>query len=372
MSKVLAFDELLAVVGDLHFGIAPSNVTKFETLFESQKRFFTDCLIPTLIARGINQILFTGDLFDQRRRTDIRVLQFVEGLFENELKNFTCFVLQGNHDTYLKDDLTITSLSLIWSKPNVRAITKITPVKTDTGNVLLVPWLTSSLETKFIENVDKIKGKYRYAFGHFETFGFPYEAGAVSTHGLEPTMLYDTFENTISGHFHTASEKKSGNSTIHYVGTPCQMSFGDVGEEKGFWIYNLKTSGKEFIKNEVSAEFIKLRNIDELAQYDTLENKFVEFYYSAKLKSEEIFLIEKEVTSKNPISYKLIVNDINNISDLINSSDDVKVQNFEAMASAINSDDIVSMTKVFLLSEPYDDEDMVLDLILDLKIKKHG
>jgi len=362
----------VAVVGDLHLGIAPSNISKFETLFESQKRFFSECLIPTLKTRGITTIFFTGDLFDQRRRADIKILQYAEGLFENELKDFTCYVLQGNHDTYLKDDLSITSLSLIWSKPNVKAITKITPLKTDNGNILLVPWLTSTLETSFIENVEKIKGKYRYAFGHFETFGFPYEAGAISTHGLEPSMLFDAFENTISGHFHTASERRSGNSVIHYVGTPCQMSFGDVGEEKGFWIYDFKTANKEFIKNEVSAEFIKLRSIEELSQYETLENKFVEFYYSAKLKSEELFLIEKEVTSKNPISYKLIVNDINNISDLINSSDDAKVQNFEAMASAINSDDIVSMTRVFLLSEPYDDEEMVLDLISELKIKKHG
>jgi DNA repair exonuclease SbcCD nuclease subunit len=362
----------VAVVGDLHLGIAPNNSLKFEVLLESQISFFRECLIPELRARGIKTVIFTGDLYDQRRRVDSKITQFVEGLFEKELAEFECIVLQGNHDTYYKDDLAVTSLSNIWSKSNVQAITKITP-KTILGKrFLFVPWLTTALEQSFIENVSKVSGKFDYLVGHFETLGFQYEAGNISTIGLDPELFYTNFKNTLSGHFHTQSYKEVNGNSIHYVGTPFQLTFGDIGETKGFIVLDIETNKREFIENTVSSKFVRFSGRAELSKYETFKRCFVELEYPEGTSDEELFIIEKEVLAKEPISYKAYLKVAKNIEDVISDKTPEEVKVFEDMSVAINSENMESMTKVFLEAQPYEDPEMVLELIVDIRAKITG
>jgi DNA repair exonuclease SbcCD nuclease subunit len=359
----------LAVVGDLHLGHSPSNLARFDNIFESQQRFFKDCLIPELKKQGITDILFTGDVFDQRRRIDVKIMQYVEGLFENDLKDFNCIVLEGNHDAYLKDDLSITSLSLIWNKKNVKVINKFTPMTFGKKKTLIVPWLTSALEKQFLDNLGKIKLKYDYVFGHFEICGFVYEAGVVAVNGLNPIDLFDNFKNTISGHFHTRSEKESDGHSINYVGTPYQLTFGDIGEEKGFWIFDMDTDEKTFIKNNVSNEFIKLRSLEEIKEYDSFEKYFVEFIYNSKMSREEIFLIEKEISNRNPILLKTQFAE----EETIEIAEEQKEErNIEEMSDAVISDDMSQISRVFLKAFPHDEENLIIELINSLKTKIHG
>lgn len=359
----------LAVVGDLHLGHSPSNLARFESIFESQKRFFTECLIPELKNQGISDILFTGDVFDQRRKIDVKIMQYVEDLFENELKDFNCIVLEGNHDAYLKDDLSITSLALIKNKKNVTIINKFTPMSFGNKKTLIVPWLTTELEKKFTENLPKIKMKYDYVFGHFEICGFVYEAGVVAVNGLNPVDFFDNFKNTVSGHFHTHSEKKAGESSIHYVGTPYQLTFGDIGEEKGFWIFDMDKDERKFVKNNVSNEFIKLRSLEEIKEYDSFEKYFVEFIYNNKMTREEVFLIEKEISQRNPILLKTQFAE----EETVEIAEEQKEErNVEEMSDAVISDDMTQISRVFLKAYPHEQEDLIIDLINSLKTKIHG
>lgn len=362
----------IAVVGDLHLGVAPNNSLKFDIIFESQKKFFMECLIPELRSRGVDTIIFTGDLYDQRRRVDTQITQFIEGLFEKELADFKCIVIQGNHDTYFKDDLTVTSLSTIWSKKNVTAITKITPMTIHGKKFLLVPWLTTALESSFVSNAEKAKGKFEYLVGHFETVGFQYEAGSVSTLGLDPEVLYNNFKHTISGHFHTQTYKEVNGHSIHYVGTPFQLTFGDVGEVKGFTIVDLETNGREFIENTFSSRFIREYSRADLAKYDTFENCFVELKYPQGTTDEELFIIEKEVNAKNPITYKAYLNVGDTIEDMISERTEEEIKAFEDMTVAIHSENMISMTKVFMEAKPYEDPEMVIELIEDMRAKISG
>ncbi|MFA5403685.1 MAG: metallophosphoesterase [Ignavibacteria bacterium] len=362
----------IAIVGDFHLGIAPNNSLKFEVLFESQKRFFTETLIPVLTERGIDTIIFTGDLYDQRRRIDSKIAQFVEGLFQNELKNFKCIVLQGNHDTYYKDDLTITSLSNIWSKPNVTAITKITPMEIKGVKFLLVPWLTSTMSQSFEENVNKVSGKFKYVVGHFETVGFPFEAGSICTNGMNPDILFNNFENTISGHFHTQSYRELNGHSIHYVGTPFQLTFADATEKKGFHILDVVTNEREFIENTSSSRFVKLKSRSDIEKYPTLQNCFVELEYIDGTTEDELYIIEKEVLSKNPVSYKAYLKVIDSVDEINSDKTPEEVKIFEDMSVAIYSENMVSMTRVFLEANPYDDEEMVLEVIEEIRASISG
>lgn len=362
----------VAIVGDLHLGVSPNNSLKFEVIFESQKSFFRECLIPELKSRGIKKIIFTGDLYDQRRRVDSQITQYVEELFEKELKEFECIIIQGNHDTYYKDELTITSLSNIWSKSNVTVITKITPKEIYNKKFLFVPWLTSELETLFVENASKASGKFEYVIGHFETVGFQYEAGNISVSGLDPEIFYKNFKNTISGHFHTQSYKEVNGNSIHYVGTPFQLTFGDTGETKGFTILDVDTNKREFIENTSSSKFIRIKGRAELSKYETLKNCFVELKYPEGTTDDELFIIEKEAMAKEPITYKAYLMVADKLEDLISDKSEEEIKVFEDMSTAINSENMIEMTKVFLQAQKYDDPEMVLELILDIRAKITG
>ena len=356
----------VAIIGDLHLGVAPTNLVKFDSIFESQKRFLEELLIPELKKRKIDTIIFTGDIFDQRKRIDVKIMQYVEDFFERISKKFTIYVIQGNHDTYLKDDLSITSLSLIKNKNNITVINKIQTIDINGEKILMVPWLTTALEENFIKNIEKIKGKFEYVIGHFEICGFVYEAGTVSITGLNPIDFFNTFKNTLSGHYHTNSEKQSGDSKIHYVGTPYQLTFGEVGEEKGFYIYDFETNESEYIKNELSSKFIKLKSLDDIKKYDSFDNYFIEFEYNDKMSREEVFLIEKEISSKNPIMLRTHVKEVNDIIEVD------KIDNSENMSEAIISDDMIQISKVFLEAYPFNNSDMVIDIITELKSKISG
>lgn len=362
----------IAVVGDFHLGVSPNNSLKFETLFESQRKFFTECLIPELISREIDTILFTGDLYDQRRRIDSKIAQYVEGLFQNDLKDFKCIVLQGNHDTYYKDDLSVTSLSNIWSKPNVTAVTSIRPIELFGVKCLLVPWLTTAMRQTFEDNADKVNGRFQYVFGHFEAVGFPFEAGSICTEGMNPEILYKNFKHTISGHFHTQSYKEINGHTIHYVGTPFQLTFADASEAKGFHIIDLHTNERIFVENKSSSRFFKFNNRDELSNMESLENYFVEFEYKEGIKEDELFVIEKEVLSKKPISYRAYQKVVDSVDDVNSDKSPEEVKIFEDMSVAIHSENMISMTRVFLEANPYDDPEMVIEVIEEIRASISG
>lgn len=361
----------VAIVGDLHLGVSPNSATKFDTMLASQIRFLEDQLIPELIRRGISELILTGDVFDQRRKTDVLISQYVEGYFEKKLAGFKVIVIQGNHDTYYKEDLSVTSLSVIWSKKNVKVINAITPMTFGDKKVLMVPWLTVKSEPVFTGNLDKIKGKYDYCIGHFEICGFEYEAGTVSINGMNPIDFFDTFKHTLSGHYHTASEKESGGSIIQYVGTPYQLTFADCGVKKGFWIYDFDTGEREFIENTTSNKFIRINSIEELNSYDTFENCYVNLIYNETMTREELFLLEKLISDKKPLILKSSVRAITNIDELLN--DDVECEElFEDFSNAISGEDMIEITRVYMKAEPFNDSDLVIELMNEIKSKKFG
>lgn len=362
----------IAVVGDFHLGIAPNNQLKFEVLFESQSRFFTDCLLPKLASEGIDTIIFTGDLYDQRRRPDSKVSQYVEWLFQVLLKDYKCIILQGNHDTYYKDDLEVTALSNIWSKPNVTVISKITPMDIKGVKFLFVPWLTTALHETFVSNVSKISGKFQYAVGHFEAVGFPFEGGSICTDGLDPSILYNNFKHTISGHFHAQSYKEFNGSSIHFVGTPFPLTFADADETKGFFILDPTTNEREFVENTSSAKFVKIKGKADVQKYETLENCFVEFEYPESLSKEELYLIEADIKSKNPITFRSYIEIAKRSEDIKLDRTPEEIKMFEDMNMAIHSENIISMTTVFMEANPYPDPEMVFDILEDFRAKISG
>ena len=76
-------------------------------------------------------------------------------------------------------------------------------------------------------------------------------------HGLKPDLFYKKFKLTISGHFHTRSEKELNGNKIVYIGNPFHFTRNDIFDERGYSILNTETLELEFIENTESIRFVK-------------------------------------------------------------------------------------------------------------------
>jgi len=74
--------------------------------------------------------------------------------------------------------------------------------------------------------------------------GYEVLRGVQSHEGMSPDV-FSRFEAVYSGHYHCKHSK--GN--IHYLGTPYQITFGDLYEPKGFHILDTETREIEYIQN---------------------------------------------------------------------------------------------------------------------------
>jgi hypothetical protein len=72
--------------------------------------------------------------------------------------------------------------------------------------------------------------------GHLELNGFRAHRGCVMDHG-HPSELYSEFTKVFSGHYHTRSD----DGRIYYLGNPYEMFWNDVGDRRGFTIFDTET-----------------------------------------------------------------------------------------------------------------------------------
>lgn len=68
--------------------------------------------------------------------------------------------------------------------------------------------------------------------------------GSIDAHGMD-TSIFDKFEMVMSGHYH----HKSSRGNIHYLGSPCEYTWSDYNDPRGFHIFDTDTLELEYIQN---------------------------------------------------------------------------------------------------------------------------
>jgi DNA repair exonuclease SbcCD nuclease subunit len=246
-----------ALISDCHFGVRKGN----DLFLNSQLKFFKEVFIPKLQDENITDIFILGDLMDNRNNINVKILSEVTKLFREDLKDFDIRILCGNHDIYYKTSVKTNSLAFLDVLPNVQVIEDITidkAVLKKTGKkVLQVPWIVD--EEDFKKRVANENIECDYCFGHFELLGFDLNRYVVSHGGQDPNIILDNYSRTYSGHFHKQSRKKQGDKYIQYLGCPLQLTRNDIGDEKGFFIVDFVNDTDEFVKNDVSMEFKRIK-----------------------------------------------------------------------------------------------------------------
>ena len=223
----------IAIITDQHFG-ARKNSKLFHDYF---LKFYNDVFFPYLEENGITAIVDMGDTFDSRKGIDFSALAWAKDNYYDRLKDMGIHVhtIVGNHTAYYKNTNDVNAVDLLLREyDNVTVYSESTEVKLDKLNVLFIPWINKENEETTFKLIQSSTCKI--AMGHLELNGFRAHRGCIMDHG-HPGELYSEFTKVFSGHYHTRSD----DGRIYYLGNPYEMFWNDVGDRRGFTIFDTET-----------------------------------------------------------------------------------------------------------------------------------
>ena len=208
-----------------------------------------------------------GDTFDSRKGIDFAALSWAKDHYYDRLAQMGCTVhtIVGNHTAYYKNTNEINAVDLLLREyDNVKVYSEATDIKLDKLNILLIPWINSDNEEQTMEVISKSKSPC--VMGHLECKGFEMNKGFFMDKGTD-VKIFDKFKRVYSGHYHTRSD----NGKVYYLGNPYEMYWNDVGDNRGFHIFDTDTMKHTPYNNPYSI-FLNLYYEDDDAQLlDTRE-----------------------------------------------------------------------------------------------------
>lgn len=291
----------VALITDGHFGVHRFS----EMFFESQMKFYREQFIPELKNKNIKTIVHLGDFYDNRSNINNKLKLETYNFLKDDLKDFNVFIIVGNHDIYYKNTIEVTTLKLFEMLPNVTIIDRFTHLKTKHSNILLCPWQIN--KTDLPEYISSTSVDFDVCMGHFEIKGFHLNKGMKCEEGLDSTFFYEHFKATLSGHFHKENTQYLDDRYISYIGNAFHLTRHDIGEKRGYSIFNTKTLQRELIENTKSIKFVKLE-YPEKFKPESISGNIVDIFAIADKDFSEVKFLDyvKKVEESNPIISPII------------------------------------------------------------------
>jgi len=282
----------VCLMSDQHFGVRKNS----EVFLKSQSKFIEEQLVPYLKENKIDTIFMLGDLFDNRSSTNTKIMNSVYELFDKHLKEFKIYILIGNHDTYYNSSVEINSLKFLEGFDNVELIEKITKIRLDEKDITLVPWVVDNVE--FVKEFHKMSCDV--CMGHFNIFGFHFNKYKKSDDGIH-SKLFGKCKKVFTGHFHIRNSQTLFGSEIIYIGSPYQLTRNDIDESRGFTILDLSNLEYDFIDNEVSLKYIKLK-FPEKFNRKRIENNIIDVHvdYDDSYNEDKVNKYINKIEELNP------------------------------------------------------------------------
>lgn len=238
----------ICIICDTHFGARTSS-PHYLRYFQ---RFYSKVFFPYLDKHNIKTIIHLGDVFDNRKVINYKVLDAFKTSWIDEIekREITVHSILGNHDVYYRNTNETNSQQLLLSGSNSTVYPDPTEIEIDGLKIALLPWVNKSNLDASLEFIKKTKAPV--LMGHLELAGYQVMKGITHDHGMDPS-IFSKFTKVFSGHFHVKQQK--GN--VDYLGTPYEITFADCGLKKGFHIFDTKTLELEFVLNpETMHEYI--------------------------------------------------------------------------------------------------------------------
>lgn len=336
----------VAIITDQHIGVRNSNVI-FLDYFE---RFYREIFFPYLKKEGITTILNGGDTLDNRKTTNIMTMDRFASMWMNPIVSggMKEHAIIGNHNSYFRNTNKINSLNALYRGRKAFDLVETHPkeIEIDGRIIGLVPWICSENRQECFDFIKTTRATV--LLGHFEISGFYMDGNMKCEDGLSISE-FNRFERVFSGHFH----KKQTVANITYLGTPYDISFNDLGEQKGFHVFDTDTLDLDFVPNPHKL-FHKIYYDDVINDYDLedddfsdLKNCFVRIVvlnkkkpaifdeFIQKLQNSEVYKIsileknhdlsesgnESEKVDMALPTIDIIVQEINKMDDLVDAAE---------------------------------------------------
>ena len=296
----------IAIVGDIHMDVI-STKAPITTAVTKGQRAFLSGMVADLKQRGIDKIVFLGDIFEKHNKVSVEALDYTLKFFRDELKDFTVYVIAGNHDLLYDNSGDVISTEFLSLLPNVKYFGHSVGMETILGKTwYFVPWVLPMGYDKVnnwlgkLSNNSKQKHDNTVIVGHFDMIGALMEAGNISQAGFEPKRFQAAAKWVFSGHYHCRSQIVSEESTITYTGSPYHLSFAHVDTDCGYYI--MSEDGQiEFVENTVSPRFVDVTDVEVDEAPDDLSNCIVRYKCDRNLPLDEATVYRMKLNDKHPI-----------------------------------------------------------------------
>jgi len=272
----------IAILTDTHFG-ARNDSQQFLDYFLG---FIENQFLPECEKQNIDTVLHLGDLMDRRKFVNFNTLNQVRERFIEKLEDrgMKMYCLIGNHDTYYKNTNEVNSLTELFGKRYECFVPIDTPQDITLGGKVfgMVPWINKENKEECDEFLKNSNADIMC--GHFELSGYEVLRGVKFDGGMSDNLLR-RFGEVWSGHFHMRHNKNN----VRYLGTPYQITFSDLHEQKGFYVYDTESGDLDFISNNekmfLHIDYTDETDIDDLTKY---ENKYLKLFVKER-KSQSKF-----------------------------------------------------------------------------------
>lgn len=298
------------LLSDTHFGVKNNSVT----WLNSQLKFFTDQVIPTLKKyknSGCEVVLsHLGDLFDSRSSVNPMIVYNVNNILK--LTAEWCdrvIIIGGNHDYYsptYSKSYNINTLDLL--KLDDSKFSVITDSAEEIDGFLYMPWFEFHNTEKFSENCEMFSSS------------LPIMTHADLEHLSEEHERALRGRTVISGHIHTPSLMKSKGADHVHLGSCYPLTFADANQERGMYIIeDDDIDSVKFVANTSSIQFYRLYG--DAALNSDIENAVKTNDYV------EIYLKNSEYSAPEYINIITVLNKNTNCSTVI-TPDEVDTSSF--------------------------------------------
>lgn len=246
------------LIGDTHIGLGyPNSVDKW---FKVHKEYFDDFLIPTLKSRiePGDIIVHLGDLFDNRNVIPINLLNYGMDIIEEISKIAPVHIIIGNHDLWSKSASEINSIRPFRYIPNVSIYDKVTKIEFNGRKMLMMPYIEKRLDQ--VKHIDENRD-CEFLFCHSDLNGCKMHLTSVAHKNSDKIDIenFNSFKFVRSGHIHLVQTNKN----FTFVGSIFQMDRNDYGDQKGITVIDTNSGETEFIPNNISPVFKKVRVTNE-------------------------------------------------------------------------------------------------------------
>jgi Calcineurin-like phosphoesterase len=270
------------VFTDLHYGLK-SNSDHHNQDCDN----FIHWMVDQARQRQCETCLFLGDFFHTRNNINVKTLHHAYDGLKLLGESFEkTFLIPGNHDCYLRDSRSYTSVN--WSR-NIPGIEIINQIETR-DNCVFVPWLVGDEH----QQLKQLQGQYMFA--HLELPNFLMNA-MVQMPDLGEVSLQDLsgINSVFSGHFHHRQHR--GN--VCYMGNAFPHNFADAGDDaRGCMILDWGCE-PEFLAWPGAPKYRVLNLSDVIASPETklLPNSYVRINLDVDLSYEEASCIKETFAS---------------------------------------------------------------------------